>query len=83
MAWVGTRIDAGSIEAAYSIDAGKTWRTTGLSRAQNPEALFVPVLSLVGSVDAKGSLHLAWVEGRAERERLRFVRLEPPAESGK
>jgi len=82
MAWVGTRIDGGSIEAAFSTDCGRTWRASGLPRAQNPEAVFVPVPSLAGSVDANGSLHLVWVEGRAERERLRFVRLETAVGAG-
>jgi hypothetical protein len=78
MVWVGTAVDAGTIEAASSLDAGRTWRTTGLARAQNPQGIFVPVPSFAAAVDAAGSLHLAWVEGRSERERLRFVRLEPP-----
>jgi hypothetical protein len=81
MVWVGTAVDAGTIEAASSWDGGRTWRTSGLARAQNPQGIFVPVPSFAAAVDASGSLHLAWVEGRSERERLRFVRLEQPSKS--
>lgn len=83
MVWVGTPIDGGTIEAASSIDFGKTWRSSGLQRAQNPQGLFVPVPSFAAAVDATGRLHLTWVEGRPQRERLRFVRLEPAIKSGK
>jgi hypothetical protein len=81
MVWVGNAVDAGTIEAASSLDGGRTWRMSGLPRAQNPQGIFVPVPSFGAAVDAAGSLHLAWVEGRSERERLRFVRLEPPSKS--
>jgi len=82
MVWVGTPVDVGAIEAASSTDFGKTWRASGLQRAQTPQGLFVPVPSFTASVDSTGTLHLAWVEGRPERERLRFVRLEPSKAAG-
>jgi hypothetical protein len=82
MVWVGTPVDVGAIEAASSTDFGKTWRASGLQRAQTPQGLYVPVPSFTASVDTSGALHLAWVEGRPERERLRFVRLEPSKTTG-
>jgi hypothetical protein len=81
MAWAGTRIDAGSIEAALSTNSGETWRTVGLPSVQNPGESFLPILSLTGNVDASGALHLAWIEGRRDQARLKYVRLEPAGSS--
>jgi hypothetical protein len=78
LAWVGTRVDSGGIDIAWTGDDGRTWRTIGLAPAQNPEGAYVPVTGLTGAVDATGSLHLAWVQGRPGRERVRFARISNP-----
>jgi hypothetical protein len=82
LAWVGTRVDPGGIDAAWTTDSGRTWRSIGLSPAQNPEGTFVPVSGLTGAIDASGALHLAWVQGRLGRERVRFVRVPNPVAPG-
>ncbi len=78
LAWVGTRVDPGGIDAAWTADGGRTWRSIGLPPAQNPEGTFIPVSGLTGAVHATGALHLAWVQGRLGRERVRFVRVANP-----
>lgn len=83
IAWVGTRIDGAALDAACSTDDGLTWRSVGLPRSQNPSGEFIPVTALVGVVNpADGALHLAWVSGRSERERLFFARVPIPLARG-
>jgi hypothetical protein len=82
VAWNGTRIDMGGLDAAWSVDGGLSWRTVGLAATQNPEGTFVPVSGLSGAMDPSGALHLVWVQGRAERERVRFVRFRNPVAPG-
>jgi hypothetical protein len=75
---VGSRVDPGGLDAAWTTDGGRTWRSVGLSRAQNPEGSFVGVGALAAATDASGALHLAWLQGRTGRERLLFTRIPNP-----
>ena len=75
---MGLRVDPGGLDAAWTTDGGRTWRSLGLARAQNPEGTFVDVASLTGAVDATGALHLAWTEGRTGAGRLFYTRIPNP-----
>lgn len=80
-AWAGTRVNPGGVEAAFSVDGGRTWRSVGLSQVQNPSAEFVRLSSLRGFVDRASALHLVWVQGGDGRGRVAYAAVPFPLAS--